>query len=40
MSGGYDVDAVRTAADELQLPGALAGPYRLAYSMTPEDLPR
>jgi hypothetical protein len=37
---GYDVDAVRAAAGELQLSGAIQGLYRLAYSMTPKDLPR
>lgn len=37
---GYDVDAVRTVArDELALPGAVEGLYRLAYSMTSKDLP-
>ena len=37
---GYDVDAVRAATGGLQLPGAVAELYRLAYSMTPKDLPR
>jgi hypothetical protein len=37
---GYDVDAVRAVArDELALPGAVEGLYRLAYSMTSKDLP-
>jgi hypothetical protein len=38
--GGYDVEAVRSAAGELALPGAITGVYRLAYSLTPRDLPR
>jgi hypothetical protein len=38
--GGYDVEAVRSAAGELALPGAITGLYRLAYSLTPRDLPR
>jgi hypothetical protein len=38
---GYDVDAVQAvASSKLELPGAVAGLYRLAYSMTPKDLPR
>lgn len=37
---GYDVDAVRAAAGEQRLPGAVEGLYRLAYSMTSKDLPR
>jgi hypothetical protein len=37
---GYHVDAVRPTAAELALPGATAGLYRLAYSITPKDLPR
>ncbi|HLB14811.1 MAG TPA: hypothetical protein VJM14_07770 [Burkholderiales bacterium] len=37
---GYDVDAVRAVArDELALPDAVEGLYRLAYSMTSKDLP-
>jgi hypothetical protein len=37
---GYDVDAVRAVArDELALPGAVEGLYRLAYAMTSKDLP-
>ncbi|HSD44101.1 MAG TPA: hypothetical protein VLD36_19825 [Burkholderiales bacterium] len=37
---GYDVDAVRAVArDELALPGAVEGLYRLAYAMTCKDLP-
>jgi hypothetical protein len=37
---GYDVDAVRAVArDELALPGAVEGLYRLGYSMTSKDLP-
>jgi hypothetical protein len=38
--GGYDVEAVRSAAGELALPGAITGVYRLAYSLTPKDLTR
>jgi hypothetical protein len=37
---GYDVDAVRAAAGELALPAAVEGLYRLAYALTPKDLPR
>jgi hypothetical protein len=37
---GYDVDAVRAAAGEYRLPGAVQGLYRLAFSMTSRDLPR
>jgi hypothetical protein len=37
---GYDVDAVRAAAGEYRLPGAVRGHYRLAFSMTSRDLPR
>jgi hypothetical protein len=38
---GYDVDAVSAVArDELALPGAVEGRYRLAYSLTSKDLPR
>lgn len=37
---GYDMDAVRSAADEYRLPGAVRGLYRLAFSMTSRDLPR
>jgi len=38
---GYDVDAVGTvASDELELPGAVTDVYRLAYALTPKDLPR
>ena len=40
LVGGYDLDAVGAAADGLELPGALSGLYRLAYSMTSKDLPR
>lgn len=40
MIGGYDVEAVRSAVAELALPGAVTGVYRLAYSLTPKDLPR
>lgn len=37
---GYDVDAVRAVAhDELALPGAVQGLYRLAYSMISKDRP-
>lgn len=36
----YDVDTVRAAAAKRRLPGAVVGLYRLAYSMTPRDLPR
>jgi hypothetical protein len=37
---GYDVDAVRAAAGGLALPAAVEGLYRLAYALTPKDLPR
>jgi hypothetical protein len=37
---GYDVEAVRAAAGEYRLPGAVEGLYRLAFSMTSRDLPR
>jgi hypothetical protein len=40
LACGYDVDAVQSVAAQLALPGATAGLYRLAYSMTPKDLPR
>ncbi len=37
---GYDADAVRAVArDELALPGAVEGLYRLSYSMTSKDRP-
>jgi len=37
---GYDIDAVRAAAGEYRLPGAVEGLYRLAFAMTSRDLPR
>ena len=41
LVGGYDDDVVRAAtAGGLDLPGAVEGLYRLAYSMTSKDLPR
>jgi hypothetical protein len=40
LACGYDVAAVQSVAARLALPGATAGLYRLAYSMTPKDLPR
>jgi hypothetical protein len=36
---GYDVDAVRVASRQLAPSGAVEGQYRLAYCLTPEDLP-
>jgi hypothetical protein len=41
LISGYDVDAVGAVArDELELPGAVRGLYRLAYALTSKDLPR
>ena len=40
LIGGYDLDAVRAAADGLAVPGALTGLYRLAHSLTARDLRR
>ena len=41
LVGGYDDDAVRAAAaGGLELPSAVEGLYRLAYSMASKDLPR
>ena len=37
---GYDVDAVKSLAAELALPGATVGLYRLTYSITSKDLPK
>jgi len=40
LVSGYHVDAVRPTAADLALRGATVGLYRLAYSITPKDLPR
>jgi hypothetical protein len=37
---GYDVEAVHAASREIELPGAVAGLYRLAHCLIAKDLPR
>ena len=35
LIGGYDVDALSRSAQDLALPGAVRGHYRVSYSLTP-----
>jgi hypothetical protein len=39
LIGGYDLDAVARAADELQVSGALIGAYSPVYSLCAGEIP-